>query len=60
MLYVMTRTRFGLETRAVTQNPAMAASMGINLTELTCLPLALGPVLPVLPVCDWAILQSDF
>ena len=30
ILFVMTKTRFGLETRAVTQNPSMAASMGIN------------------------------
>ena len=32
-LFIITRTRLGLETRAVTQNPKMAASMGIN----TCL-----------------------
>ncbi len=29
-LFIMKRTRLGLETRAVTQNPRMAASMGIN------------------------------
>ncbi len=29
-LYLMKRTRLGLEVRAITQNPNMAASMGIN------------------------------
>ena len=42
MLYVMTRTRFGLETRAVTQNPAMAASMGINPDRINMLTFGFG------------------
>lgn len=31
-LFIMKRTRLGLEVRAVMQNPGMAASMGINPT----------------------------
>ena len=42
LLYVMTRTRFGLETRAVTQNPAMAASMGINPERINMLTFGFG------------------
>ncbi len=42
MLYVMTRTRFGLETRAVTQNPTMAASMGINPDRINMLTFGFG------------------
>ena len=42
MLYVMTQTRFGLETRAVTQNPAMAASMGINPDRINMLTFGFG------------------
>lgn len=42
LLYVMTRTRFGLETRAVTQNPAMAASMGINPDRINMLTFGFG------------------
>ncbi|MDB2369214.1 urea ABC transporter permease subunit UrtB, partial [Octadecabacter sp.] len=30
LLFILKRTRLGLEVRAVTQNPGMAASMGIN------------------------------
>jgi urea transport system permease protein len=42
LLYVMTRTRFGLETRAVTQNPAMASSMGINPDRINMLTFGFG------------------
>ena len=42
MLYVMTRTRFGLETRAVTQNPMMAASMGIRTDRINMLTFGFG------------------
>ena len=42
MLYVMNRTRFGLETRAVTQNPNMAASMGINPDRINMLTFGFG------------------
>jgi len=42
MLYVMTKTRFGLETRAVTQNPTMAASMGINPDRINMLTFGFG------------------
>ena len=42
LLYVMTRTRFGLETRAVTQNPAMAASMGISPDRINMLTFGFG------------------
>jgi len=41
-LFVMRRTRFGLETRAVTQNPRMAASMGINVNRVNMLTFGLG------------------
>ena len=41
-LWLMKRTRLGLEVRAVTQNPAMAASMGINLVRTKLLAFALG------------------
>ncbi|MDG1281220.1 MAG: urea ABC transporter permease subunit UrtB, partial [Pseudorhodobacter sp.] len=41
-LFVMKRTRLGLETRAVTQNPAMAASMGINPDRVNMLTFGLG------------------
>ncbi len=41
-LYIMRRTRLGLETRAVTQNPAMAASMGINPDRVNMLTFGLG------------------
>ena len=42
LLYVMTRTRFGLETRAVTQNPVMASSMGINPDKINMLTFGFG------------------
>ena len=41
-LCIMRRTRLGLETRAVTQNPAMAASMGINPNRVNMLTFGLG------------------
>ncbi|SDD95997.1 urea ABC transporter permease subunit UrtB [Ruegeria marina] len=41
-LFIMRRTRLGLETRAVTQNPRMAASMGINPDRINMLTFGLG------------------
>ncbi len=41
-LFIMKRTRLGLETRAVTQNPHMAASMGINPNRVNMLTFGLG------------------
>ncbi|MCG6903134.1 MAG: urea ABC transporter permease subunit UrtB [Rhodobacter sp.] len=41
-LYIIKRTRLGLETRAVTQNPRMAASMGINPNHVNMLTFGLG------------------
>ena len=41
-LYLMKRSRLGLEVRAVTQNPAMAASMGINPDRINMLTFGLG------------------
>ncbi|MBZ4021973.1 urea ABC transporter permease subunit UrtB [Rhodobacter sp. TJ_12] len=41
-LFVMSRTRLGLEVRAVTQNPSMAASMGINPDKINMLTFGLG------------------
>ncbi|MDG1531570.1 MAG: urea ABC transporter permease subunit UrtB [Paracoccaceae bacterium] len=41
-LFIMKRTRMGLETRAVTQNPRMAASMGINPDRVNMLTFGLG------------------
>ena len=41
-LYIMRYTRLGLETRAVTQNPRMAASMGINTQRVNMLTFGLG------------------
>ena len=41
-LYIMHRTRLGLETRAVTQNRQMAASMGINADRVNMLTFGLG------------------
>ncbi|MCR8726454.1 urea ABC transporter permease subunit UrtB [Frigidibacter sp. ROC022] len=41
-LFLMKRTRFGLDIRAVTQNPAMAASMGINPDRVNMLTFGLG------------------
>ena len=42
LLYVLRRTRLGLEVRAVTQNPGMAASMGINPDRINMLTFGLG------------------
>ena len=42
ILYILKRTRLGLEVRAVTQNPAMAASMGINPDQINMLTFGLG------------------
>ena len=42
ILYIMKRTRLGLETRAVTQNRRMAASMGINPDKVNMLTFGLG------------------
>lgn len=41
-LFIMKRTRFGLETRAVTQNPRMAGGMGINPDRVNMLTFGLG------------------
>jgi len=41
-LFIMKRTRLGLETRAVTQNPNMASSMGINKDKVNMLTFGLG------------------
>ncbi|MGX9355232.1 urea ABC transporter permease subunit UrtB [Roseobacteraceae bacterium S113] len=41
-LVVMNRTRLGLEVRAVTQNPRMAASMGINPDRINMLTFGFG------------------
>lgn len=41
-LFIMNRTRMGLETRAVTQNPRMAASMGINPDKVNMLTFGFG------------------
>lgn len=41
-LFIMKRTRLGLDTRAVTQNPAMAAQMGINPGRVNMLTFGLG------------------
>ncbi|MBO9465400.1 urea ABC transporter permease subunit UrtB [Tropicibacter sp. R15_0] len=42
LLFILKRTRLGLETRAVTQNPRMAASMGINPDRIKMLTFGLG------------------
>lgn len=41
-LFIMRRTRLGLEMRAVTQNPRMAGSMGINPGRVNMLTFGLG------------------
>jgi len=41
-LWLMKRTRLGLEVRAVTQNPAMAASMGIDPDRINMLTFGIG------------------
>ena len=42
LLFVLNRTRLGLEVRAVTQNPGMAASMGIDPDRINMLTFGLG------------------
>ncbi|MBC7133058.1 MAG: urea ABC transporter permease subunit UrtB [Roseovarius sp.] len=42
LLFILRRTRLGLEVRAVTQNPGMAASMGINPDRINMLTFGLG------------------
>ena len=42
LLFVLRRTRLGLEVRAVTQNPGMAASMGIDPDRIAWLTFGLG------------------
>jgi len=42
LLFVLNRTRLGLEVRAVTQNPSMASSMGINPDKINMLTFGLG------------------
>jgi len=42
ILFVFKRTRLGLEVRAVTQNPGMAASMGINPDRINMLTFGFG------------------
>ena len=42
LLVVLNRTRLGLEVRAVTQNPGMAASMGIDPDRINMLTFGLG------------------
>ncbi|XWN30370.1 MAG: urea ABC transporter permease subunit UrtB [Devosia sp.] len=42
LLIILNRTRLGLEVRAVTQNPRMAASMGIRIERINMLTFGLG------------------
>jgi urea transport system permease protein len=42
LLFILNRTRLGLEVRAVTQNPRMAASMGINPDKINMMTFGLG------------------
>jgi urea transport system permease protein len=42
LLLVMNKTRLGLETKAVTQNPMMASSMGINSDRINMLTFGFG------------------
>ena len=42
LLFILNKTRLGLEVRAVTQNPGMAASMGINPDRINMLTFGLG------------------
>lgn len=42
LLFILKRTRLGLEVRAVTQNPRMASSMGINPDRINMLTFGLG------------------
>ncbi|WP_425101717.1 urea ABC transporter permease subunit UrtB [Tropicibacter sp. S64] len=42
ILFILNKTRLGLEVRAVTQNPGMAASMGINPDRINMVTFGLG------------------
>ncbi|MDC1297408.1 urea ABC transporter permease subunit UrtB [Octadecabacter sp.] len=42
IIYLLKRTRLGLEVRAVTQNPGMASSMGINPNRINMMTFGLG------------------
>ncbi|MGV6811308.1 MAG: urea ABC transporter permease subunit UrtB [Brevirhabdus sp.] len=42
LLFILKKTRLGLEVRAVTQNPRMASSMGINPDRIKMLTFGLG------------------
>ena len=42
LLIVMNKTRLGLETKAVTQNPVMASSMGINPNKINMITFGFG------------------
>lgn len=42
LLFILKKTRLGLEVRAVTQNPRMASSMGINPDRINMLTFGLG------------------
>jgi urea transport system permease protein len=42
LLFILNRTRLGLEVRAVTQNPSMASSMGINPDRINMMTFGLG------------------
>ena len=42
LLFILNRTRLGLEVRAVTQNPRMASAMGINPDRINMLTFGLG------------------
>jgi len=42
LLFTLNRTRLGLEVRAVTQNPRMAAAMGINPDRINMMTFGLG------------------
>ena len=42
LLFILNKTRLGLEVRAVTQNPRMASSMGINPDRINMLTFGLG------------------
>ena len=42
LIIILNKTRFGLETRAVTQNPKMASSMGVNPGRINMLTFGLG------------------
>ncbi|PKP74937.1 MAG: urea ABC transporter permease subunit UrtB [Alphaproteobacteria bacterium HGW-Alphaproteobacteria-6] len=42
ILFILKRTRLGLEVRAVTQNPGMAGSLGINPDRINMLTFGLG------------------